>query len=105
MRTHAVGDIPEKTDWSKAVRGRSYRPHAELKVSVYLEPDVAKDFRSSAAVNEALRSFLRISKTTRHQTRQRMNATPGIPCGHTAAERELKPLPAARPTGLIPNSQ
>ena len=62
-------DIPEKTDWSKAVRGKFYRPDAELKISVYLEPDVAKEFRSSAAVNEALRSLLRISKTTRRLTR------------------------------------
>lgn len=35
-----------------------------------LEPDVAKVFRSSAAVNEALRSLLRISETTRRLTRR-----------------------------------
>ena len=34
-----------------------------------LEPDVAKVFRSSAAVNEALRSLLQISQTTRRLTR------------------------------------
>jgi transcriptional regulator with XRE-family HTH domain len=34
-----------------------------------LEPDVAKVFRNSAAVNEALRSVLRISETTRRLTR------------------------------------
>jgi ribosome-binding protein aMBF1 (putative translation factor) len=34
-----------------------------------LEPDVAKVFRNSAAVNEALRSLLRISETTRRLTR------------------------------------
>ena len=34
-----------------------------------LDPDVAEVFRNSAAVNEALRSLLRISKTTRHLTR------------------------------------
>ena len=34
-----------------------------------LEPDVAKAFRNSAAVNEALRSPLRISETTRRLTR------------------------------------
>ena len=58
-------DIPEKTDWSKAVRGKFYRPQAPIKVSVYLEPDVAKEFRSSAAVNEALRSLLRVSTPSR----------------------------------------
>ena len=35
-----------------------------------LEPDVAKVFRSSAAVNEALRSLLQISETTRRLTRR-----------------------------------
>jgi hypothetical protein len=34
-----------------------------------LEPDVAHAFRSSSAGNEALRSLLRISETTRHLTR------------------------------------
>lgn len=34
-----------------------------------LEPDVAKVFRNSAAVNDALRSLLQISKTTRRLTR------------------------------------
>ncbi len=34
-----------------------------------LEPDVAKVFRNSAAVNEALRSLLRISETTHRLTR------------------------------------
>jgi len=34
-----------------------------------LEPDVAKVFRNSAAVNEALRSLLRISETTRRLAR------------------------------------
>jgi uncharacterized protein (DUF4415 family) len=62
-------DIPEKTDWSKAVKGKFYRPRAELKVSVYLEPDVAKKFRSSADVNEALRSFLRVSKASSRLSR------------------------------------
>ncbi len=32
---------------------------------IYLGPDVAKVFRSSAAVSQALRSLLRISATTR----------------------------------------
>ena len=36
---------------------------------VVLEPDVAKVFRSSAAVSQALRSLLRISEATRRLTR------------------------------------
>jgi len=35
---------------------------------VVLDPDVAKAFRSSAAVNEALRSLLRMSEETRRLT-------------------------------------
>jgi ribosome-binding protein aMBF1 (putative translation factor) len=35
-----------------------------------LEPDVAKVFRNSAAVNEALRSLLQISETTRRLTKR-----------------------------------
>jgi hypothetical protein len=52
-------------DFSKGERGRFYRPDAELSIPIYLEPDLAKVFRSSGAVSQALRSFLRISATTR----------------------------------------
>ena len=42
-------------DYSKAVRGKYYRRLLKEGASVVvLEPDVAKAFRSSAAVNEAL---------------------------------------------------
>jgi hypothetical protein len=53
-------------DYSTAVRGKYYRRILREGANVVvLEPDVAKVFRSSAAVNEALRSLLRISETTR----------------------------------------
>jgi hypothetical protein len=52
-------------DFSKGERGKFYRPDAEISIPIYLEPDVAKVFRSSAAVSQALRSLLRISATTR----------------------------------------
>jgi hypothetical protein len=56
-------------DYSKAVRGKYYRRLLKEGANVVvLEPDVAKAFRSSAAVNEALRSLLRMSKTTRRLT-------------------------------------
>jgi hypothetical protein len=54
--------------FSKGQRGKFFRPNSELNIPVYLEPDVAGAFRSSAAVNEALRSLLRISETTRRLT-------------------------------------
>lgn len=46
-------------DYSKAVRGKHYqRLIKEGANIVVLEPDVAKVFRGSAAVNDALRSLL-----------------------------------------------
>ena len=56
-------------DFSKGERGKFYRPDAELSMPIYLEPDVAKVFRSSAAVSQALRSLLRLSATTRRLTK------------------------------------
>ena len=44
-------------------------PNKEGATVVVLEPDVAKVFRTSAAVSHALRSLLRISETTRRLTR------------------------------------
>jgi hypothetical protein len=56
-------------DYSTAVRGKYYRRIMREGANVaVLEPDVAKAFRNSAAVNEALRSLLRISETTRRLT-------------------------------------
>ena len=52
-------------DYSKAVRGKYYRRLLKEGANVViLDPDVAKAFRSSAAVNEALRSLLRMSEAT-----------------------------------------
>jgi hypothetical protein len=53
-------------DYSTAIRGKYYRRLLKEGANVVvLEPDVAKAYRSSAAVNEALRSLLRKSKATR----------------------------------------
>jgi len=56
-------------DYSKAVRGKYY--HRLIKEGsnvVVLEPDIAKRFRNSAAVNDALRSLLEASEITRRLT-------------------------------------
>lgn len=56
-------------DYSKAVRGKYYRRLLKEGANVaVLEPDVAKAFRNSATVNEALRSLLRMSEATRRLT-------------------------------------
>jgi hypothetical protein len=57
-------------DYSKAVRGKYYRRLLEEGANVVvLEPDVAKAFRDSAAVNEALRSLLDFACSTQHLTK------------------------------------
>jgi hypothetical protein len=56
-------------DYSTAVRGRYYRRLLQEGANVIvLDPDVARAFRDSEAVNEALRSLLRMSEATRRLT-------------------------------------
>jgi len=58
-------------DYSKAVRGKYYkRLIKEDSNVVILEPDVAKAFVDSAAVNDALRSLLDLTKTTQRLTKK-----------------------------------
>ena len=53
-------------DYSKAVRGKYYRRLLREGANVVvLEPDVAKAFRNSAAVNDALRSLLKRARSSR----------------------------------------
>lgn len=61
---------PEYTfDYSKAVRGKYYKRIMEEGANVVmLEPDVAKVFPDSAAVNDALRSLLVSSRGSKHAT-------------------------------------
>jgi hypothetical protein len=57
-------------DYSKAVRGKYYKRILEEGANVVmLEPDVAKAFVDSAAVNDALRSLLDLTRTTRRLTK------------------------------------
>ena len=63
-------------DYSKAVRGKYYkRILAEGANVVMLEPDVAKAFVDSAAVNDALRSLLDLTKTTQRLTKHSSGRT------------------------------
>lgn len=56
-------------DYSAAVRGKYYRRLMREGANiVVLEPDVAKAFRTSAAVNDALRSLLEVAEATRRLT-------------------------------------
>lgn len=57
-------------DYSKAVRGKYYkRLLFEGANVVMLEPDIAKSFADSDAVNKALRSLLDLTKTTKRLTK------------------------------------
>ena len=57
-------------DYLKAVRGKYNRRLASEGANVVmLEPDVAKAFVDSAAVNDALRSLLDLAKTTHRLTK------------------------------------
>jgi hypothetical protein len=65
-------------DYSTAVRGKYYRRLLKEGANVVvLEPDVAKAFRSSAAVNEALRSLLQMSEAARRLTSRSSGRAPG----------------------------
>ena len=58
-------------DYSKAVRGKYFKRLLEEGANVVvLEPDVAKVFGNSAAVNDALRSLLDLTRSTQRLTRR-----------------------------------
>jgi hypothetical protein len=69
-------------DYSKAVQGKFYRRLlAEGSNVAVLEPDVAKAFHDSASVNEALRSLLELTRSTKRLTR-RSSGRPKKPTAH-----------------------
>lgn len=66
LRKHAVSfeeaAMKDEYDFSKGVRGRFYRPDAQLNIPVYLEPDIeawisekAKGVAAQQLVNDLLR--------------------------------------------------
>ena len=67
-------------DYSTAVRGKYYRRLLKEGANVVvLDPDVARAFRDSEAVNEALRSLLRMSEETRRLTTRSSGRASGVP--------------------------
>ena len=58
-------------DYSKAVRGKYFKRLLEEGANVViLEPDIAKAFTNSAAVNDALRSLLDLTRSTQRLLRK-----------------------------------
>ena len=64
-------------DFSGAVRGKYYQRYLESTNVVVLDPDVAKRFKTSTAVNEALRSLAErpTRGLTKRSTRTRRQAS------------------------------
>ena len=71
MKTKTIEELrPEyEFDYSKAVRGKYFKRLMEEGANVaVLEPEIAKVFTNSAAVNDALRSLLEITRATQRLT-------------------------------------
>jgi len=57
-------------NYSKAIRGKYYRRLSKEGANVVvLEPDIAKVFRDSAAVNDVLRSLLELTRSRGRATK------------------------------------
>ena len=65
-------------DYATAVRGKYHQRLLREGANVaVLEPDIADKFRTSAAVNEALRTLLKLNESTQRLTRRsRRRASP-----------------------------
>ncbi len=69
-------------DYSKAVRGKYCRRLLDEGSNVVvLEPDVAKAFHDSASVNEALRSLLELTRSTKRLTSRSSGRAKKLPTG------------------------
>lgn len=77
-------------DFSKAVRGATAARYGEGSNVVLLDPDVAEIFPNARAVNEALRTFARLTKPV---TRTHVRKTPTAQQGN---EPDAAPAPRRR---------
>lgn len=71
--TNIAEDLRSEYDfnYSKAVRGKYFKRLLEEGANVVvLEPDIAKAFTTSSAVNDALRSLLDLTRSTQRLTRR-----------------------------------
>ncbi len=65
-RRSSKPEMRPEYDFSGATRGKYYARYTESSNVVIIEPDVHKKFRNSAAVNEALRTFIRAASKERN---------------------------------------
>ncbi len=62
-------------DYSKAVRGKHFKQLMQERANLaVLDQDIAKAFTSSAAVNDALRLLLKITRSTQRITNVQASA-------------------------------
>ena len=67
-------------DYSKAVRGKYHRRLLDEGSNVaVLDPDIAKAFHDSVSVNEALRSLLELTRSTKRLTSRSHGSTKKLP--------------------------
>ena len=59
--TARIDDLREEYDFSRGVRGKYAERYREGANIVILDPDVAKVFRDSKSVNEALRALVEVA--------------------------------------------
>ena len=59
--TARIDELREEYDFSHGVRGKYARRYGEGANIVILDPDVAKVFRDSKSVNEALRALVEVA--------------------------------------------
>ena len=59
--TARVDELREEYDFSRAVRGKYAERYSEGANIVVLDPDVAKVFRDSKSVNQALRALVEVA--------------------------------------------
>jgi hypothetical protein len=69
-----VDTMRAEYDFSKAVRGVTAARYTEGINVVFLDPDVAKIFPDTRAVNEALRTIARVTRTTLRQRARKSTA-------------------------------
>ncbi|HEY0554177.1 MAG TPA: hypothetical protein VGG20_07910 [Thermoanaerobaculia bacterium] len=76
-----VGLRPEyrREDLGKGVRGKYYKAYSEGTNLILLSPDVAAVFPTADAVNEALRSLVKIAQASTRRTRRSKGAVTAAP--------------------------
>lgn len=56
-----TSDIPEVRDWSKAVRGKFFRPGISRQIPIYLDPEI-QEFLSKQAARRRMETSALVNK-------------------------------------------